>query len=36
MHQIASQHEFISKNFRGGHAPGPPRKLVAEGLIPKR
>ena len=36
MHQIASQHEFISKNFQGGIPPDPHRKLVAEGLLPKR
>ena len=36
MYQIASQHEFISKNLRGGMPPDPPRELVAEGLLPKR
>ena len=37
MYQIASQHEFISKNLPGGGMPpDPTRKLVAEGLLPKR
>ena len=31
MHQIASQPTFISKHFRGGMPPDPPRKLVVFG-----